>query len=79
MHEDDELLEVVDAEGRVLKLEKRGRIHGDPSLAHRAVHVLVRSSEGGTYLQKRARSKRVQPGKWDTSVGGHVNPDNSRV
>ena len=77
MHEDHELLEVVDAEGRVLRLEKRGRIHGNPSLAHRAVHVFVRSSEGGIYLQKRAHTKRVQPGKWDTSVGGHVNPGES--
>ena len=27
------------------------------------------------FLQKRSEKKDIQPGKWDTSVGGHVSPD----
>jgi isopentenyldiphosphate isomerase len=41
------------------------------------VHVLVRHSKGALFLQKRASTKRVQPGKWDSSVGGHLLPGES--
>jgi len=30
------------------------------------------NSEGQLFLQKRSMEKDVQPGKWDMSVGGHV-------
>lgn len=39
---------------------------------HRAVHLFVLNREREIYLQKRSPHKRVQPGKWDTSVGGHI-------
>ena len=33
----------------------------------------ITSKKGGyLYLQKRSKNKDIQPGKWDTSVGGHV-------
>ena len=70
----DEILEVVDEKGDVLKLAKRSEIHRNPSLIHRVVHVLVFDKKGRLLLQKRSRNKDVAPGKWDTSVGGHVNP-----
>ena len=70
----DEILEVVDEKGYVLKLAKRSEIHCDPSLLHRVVHVLVFDKKGRLLLQKRSLNKDVVPGKWDTSVGGHVNP-----
>ena len=69
-----EILEVVDKNGDVLKLAKRSEIHGNPSLIHRVVHVLVFDKKGRLLLQKRSLSKDVAPGKWDTSVGGHVTP-----
>ncbi|MHC4201519.1 MAG: NUDIX hydrolase [Planctomycetota bacterium] len=75
--EDDEFLEIVDELGRVVGAEPRSKCHGDPALAHRAVHVFARNSGGECFLQKRALSKRIQPGKWDTSVGGHVLPGES--
>ncbi|MBI2190469.1 MAG: NUDIX domain-containing protein, partial [Planctomycetes bacterium] len=37
-------------------------------------HVLVFNSRGDLYLQKRSEKKDVQPGRWDTSVGGHLRP-----
>src|SRR3990172_7021722 len=70
----DETLEVVDKDGNVLGLAKRSEIHGNPSLVHRVVHVLVFNSKGDLLLQKRSMNKDVAPGTWDTSVGGHVNP-----
>ncbi len=73
----DELLEVLDETGRVVGTARRSECHGDPALAHRAVHVFVRNTSGEILLQKRALSKRIQPGRWDTSVGGHVCPGES--
>jgi isopentenyldiphosphate isomerase len=70
----EELFEVVDDEGRVIGTAPRSKCHGDPSLAHRSVHVFVRNRQGDLYLQKRSPAKDVQPGKWDTSVGGHLAP-----
>jgi len=73
----EELFEVVDESGRVISLAPRSRCHGDPSLAHRSVHVFVFNAHGDIYLQKRSPRKDVQPGKWDTSVGGHLAPGES--
>ena len=70
----NELLEVVDRNGKVQGLAKRSEVHSDPTLIHRVVHVLVFDKKGRLLLQRRSMKKDVAPGKWDTSVGGHVNP-----
>jgi len=74
---DKELLELVDDHGETTGVAPRSQCHGNPALAHRAVHVFVRNREGLIFLQKRSDSKDVQPGRWDTSVGGHVVPGES--
>ena len=68
----EELLDIVDTFDRIVGQASRGAVHGNPRLIHRAVHVLVFDSRGRLYLQKRSMTKDIQPGKWDTSVGGHV-------
>lgn len=68
----DELLDVVDGRGRVIGQFPRAACHGDPSLAHRVVHIHVWNSRGELLLQKRGLDKEIQPGRWDTSVGGHL-------
>jgi len=73
MSEQEELLEVVDHEGKIVSILPRTHIHGNPSLIHRVVHVLIFNTEGKLLLQKRSLNKDVAPGKWDTSVGGHLN------
>lgn len=70
----EELLEVVNYKGEVIGILPRSHIHGNPSLVHRVVHVLVFNSKGELLLQKRSLTRDVAPGKWDTSVGGHINP-----
>ena len=70
---DEEHIDVVTEKGEVIKSLPRSEIHGDPSLLHKVVHVLVFNSNNELFLQKRSMSKDVAPGKWDTSVGGHVN------
>jgi len=67
-----EILEIVNEKGEVLDQAPRDAIHGNNSLLHRVVHVVVRNGSGDILLQKRSASKDVAPGRWDTSVGGHV-------
>jgi len=74
MEPDDEILEIVDEEGQIIGRARRGECHADPRLLHRAVHLFVFDREGRLFLQKRGLGKRIQPGRWDTSVGGHVDP-----
>lgn len=63
---------VVDEEGRVVGKATRGECHGGLRLLHPVVHLHVFNSQGELYLQKRPEWKDIQPGKWDTAVGGHV-------
>ena len=67
-----EEFDLVDENGSVIGRAPRSACHGDPSLVHRAVHVFVVDSAGRMLLQKRSADKDIQPGKWDTSVGGHL-------
>ncbi len=69
-----ELFDIVDEHDRVIGQAPRSRCHGDPSLIHRAAHVLVFDSRDRLLLQKRSAAKDIQPGRWDTSVGGHLAP-----
>jgi len=67
-----ELFDILDAAGRVIGVAPRSECHGNPELIHRAVHVLVFDADGRLYLQKRSSRKMIEPGKWDSSVGGHL-------
>ena len=69
---DAECFPLVDAEGNVLGKASRGECHNGSKLLHPVVHLHVYNSRGDLYLQKRPDWKDIQPGKWDTSVGGHV-------
>ncbi|MBI4778613.1 NUDIX domain-containing protein [Candidatus Desantisbacteria bacterium] len=68
-----ELFEIVDEQGNIIGQALREECHRNPCLLHRVSHVLVFNSQGSLYLQKRSINKDIQPGKWDTSVGGHLN------
>jgi isopentenyl-diphosphate delta-isomerase type 1 len=67
-----EYLEIVDVNDQVIGTARRSECHGNPQLIHRVAHVLLFDHAGRLLLQKRSPSKDVQPGKWDTSVGGHL-------
>ena len=41
-------------------------------LLHPVVHLHLFNSRGELYLQRRPVWKDIQPGRWDTAVGGHV-------
>ena len=70
-----ELFDVYDGQGNHLGTAPRQECHGNPQLIHRTAHVVVFSADHRRILlQKRASSKDIQPGKWDTAVGGHLAP-----
>ncbi len=69
---ENEIIDLVDDRNQVIGSVVRKDCHGNPALQHRAVHVFVVNSAGQYCLQKRSPAKRIQPGKWDTSVGGHI-------
>ena len=69
-----EMFEIVDEQDQVIGMAPRSACHGNPALVHRVAHVLVLNSRGELLLQKRSRNKDIQPGRWDTSVGGHLDP-----
>ena len=61
-------------EYRVIGRATRGECHAHPALVHAVARVHVRDAQGRLLLQLRSASKDIQPGKWDTSVGGHLLP-----
>lgn len=67
-----EMFPIVDEEGTVTGKATRGECHCGSRLLHPVVHLHVFNSAGDVYLQKRPEWKDIQPGKWDTAVGGHL-------
>lgn len=68
----EEMLPIVDEQGNIVGAATRGECHDGSKKLHPVVHLHVFNSKGELYLQKRPEWKDIQPGKWDTSVGGHV-------
>lgn len=68
----EEMFPLVDEEGNITGAATRGECHSGSKLLHPVVHLHVFNSRGELYLQKRPEWKDIQPGRWDTAVGGHV-------
>ncbi len=68
----EEIFPIVDESGNIIGKATRGECHGGSMLLHPVVHLHVFDMKGRLYLQKRPEWKDIQPGKWDTAVGGHV-------
>ena len=72
MDNKQEIFPLVDEEGAVIGSATRGECHSGSKLLHPVVHLHVFNSQGQVYLQRRPDWKDIQPGKWDTAVGGHI-------
>ena len=72
MDNSKEVFPLVDEAGTVIGKATRGECHSGSKLLHPVVHLHVFNSKGELYLQKRPEWKDIQPGKWDTAVGGHI-------
>ena len=66
-----ETFDVVDRTDTVIGQASREEVHRE-GLLHRSAHLLVFDGSGRVLLQKRSMSKDRFPGRWDSSVSGHV-------
>jgi isopentenyldiphosphate isomerase/intracellular septation protein A len=67
-----ELLSELNSEGKVIGVMTRDQAHDGSKRMHPVIHVHILNSKGEVLLQKRNENKFIQPGKWDTAVGGHI-------
>ena len=72
-----ERFDIVDTNGTIIGEATRADCHAGTFLLHPVVHVFVFRPDGRLILQKRSMSKYIQPGRWDTSVGGHIHAGES--
>ena len=63
---------VVEPSGLVVGRSTRSYCHSGAKPLHPVIHIHIIDRFSRIYLQKRAMNKDIQPGKWDTAVGGHV-------
>ena len=68
----EEMFPIVDEEGNITGTATRKECHSGSKLLHPVVHLHVFNDKGELYLQKRPAWKDIQPDKWDTAVGGHI-------
>lgn len=68
----DETFPEVNEHGDIIGQITRKEAHCGTKRLHPVVHLHVLNGDGALYLQQRADWKEVQPGKWDTAVGGHI-------
>ena len=67
-----EFFPIVEPTGLVTGRASREYCHAGEKPLHPVVHLHIIDRFSRIYLQKRPDTKKIQPGKWDTAVGGHV-------
>ena len=73
-----EFFDIYDENGNHLGIAPRSECHRNPALIHCTAHIAVKHPEtGDLLLQKRRMDKDIQPGKWDTAAGGHLDAGES--
>ncbi len=68
----NEWFPIVDQAGFVVGRSTREYCHSGAKPLHPVIHIHIIDRHSRIYLQKRSMRKDIQPGKWDTAVGGHV-------
>ena len=68
----EEWFPLVDEKGETIGKATRKECHSGSKMLHPVVHLHIFNKAGDLYLQKRSINKDIQPGKWDTAVGGHI-------
>lgn len=72
MNRQEEIFPLVDEDGKVIGRASRSECHNGSKLLHPVIHLHVFNSRGELFLQKRSPHKDIEPDKWDSSVGGHI-------
>lgn len=71
MHK-EEWFPLVNEAGETIGKATRRECHSGSKPLHPVIHLHIFNEAGELYLQKRSMAKDIQPGKWDTAVGGHI-------
>ncbi|RHR36247.1 NUDIX domain-containing protein [Parabacteroides sp. AF18-52] len=69
---EEEWFPLVNEEGETIGKATRRECHSGSKQLHPVIHLHIFNEVGELYLQKRSMNKDIQPGKWDTAVGGHI-------
>lgn len=74
MNQMEEYLPVLNDSFDIIGKAPRSEFHGNQKtkLLHPVVHLHYLNMQNQIFLQLRPENKLIQPGKWDTAVGGHV-------
>lgn len=73
----EEIFPLVDEDGYVIGQALRSVCHDGSKLLHPVIHLHIFNPEGDLYMQKRSATKDVQPNRWDSSVAGHIDLNES--
>lgn len=73
MTSENEILEIVNIKGEVIKKAKRSTAY-QKGLLHKAVNILIFNSKYQLYLQQRSKCKSSFPLYWDISASEHLKP-----
>ena len=69
----EEMLDTFDINGKFLGSKPRSFCHSEnPGVYHKPVWIWIINSQGQILVQKRALTKKKNPGKWDMPSAGHV-------
>lgn len=68
----EEWFPLVNETGETIGKATRKECHSGSKQLHPVIHLHIFNDAGELYLQKRSMTKDIQPGKWDTAVGGHI-------
>lgn len=72
MNRKEEIFPLVDVDGNIIGSATRKQCHDGSKLLHPVIHLHVFNTKGELFLQKRSPYKDIEPDKWDSSVGGHI-------
>ncbi len=69
----EELLDTFDINGNFVGIKPRSFCHSEnPGVYHKVVWIWIVNSKGEILVQKRAKTKKKSPCKWDMPSAGHI-------
>jgi isopentenyl-diphosphate delta-isomerase len=68
----EELVDLVDKNDKLLGSVAISKANSDPNLIHREIAIIIYDKENRVLLQRRGLHKKIDPGSWSVSCAGHV-------
>lgn len=69
----EEMLDTFDINGNFIGVKSRSFCHSEnPGVYHKPVWIWIINSKGEILVQKRAKTKKKSPCKWDMPSAGHI-------